>query len=371
MGLWPDIDVSRWAGTKRSLHLYTQMLGKMKLARAPMEPNWMFTRLLLTPRGVTTGFIPWAGESFDASIDVFDSTIVLARSNGARATIPLLPVRTVADVYADVAVALEKLKVECAITPVPQEIPDTTPLDQDRRPSEYDPAAVLRWFQATTATADVFDEWRSHFFGRTGIQLWWGAFDFALILFNGRHVAAPIDRGYLMKYDLDAELMNVGLYYGDDKAAPFFYGYIYPEPPGAEKLPVATERGRMVGATPRMGTAVRGSAPRRRSSCGHPHLRRLDLRAVLRSRGLESSGVELQSAAFSELAAHERMTAMLKPGDRVYIDGTKEEGTVKEVHPHEVVVRVATAEGHELRKYTYEDLRLDPTLGEVSKFVDH
>jgi hypothetical protein len=62
---------------------------------------------------------------------------------------------------------------------------------------------------------------------------------------------------------------------------------------------------------------------------------------------------------------------MLKAGDHVFIDGTSEEGTVKEVHPHEVVVRVATADGHEIRKYTYEDLRLDPTLGEVSKYVDH
>ena len=93
-------------------------------------------------------------------------------------------------------------------------------------------------FRVSTATSGIFDRWRAHFFGRNGIQLWWGAFDLALILFNGRHVPPPLDRGYLMKYDLDAALMNAGLYFGDDQNAPFFYGYIYPQPDGAPLLPI-------------------------------------------------------------------------------------------------------------------------------------
>ncbi|MFZ0033147.1 MAG: DUF5996 family protein [Candidatus Cybelea sp.] len=238
-GSWPDVAVSRWAGTKRSLHLYAQMLGKIKLAVAPLQPNWMFTALHLSPRGVTTGTIPWRGSSFDATIDVFDSEIVLSRSNGAHATVSLVPVHTVAEVYAKLTDALATLGVDCTISTTPQELPDTTPFDEDRRASEYDAAAVRRWFASATAVSGVFDGWRSHFFGRSGVQLWWGALDVALMLFNGRHVAPPADRGYLMKYDLDAELMNVGLYYGDEKTAPFFYGYIYPEPADARSLPVA------------------------------------------------------------------------------------------------------------------------------------
>jgi Family of unknown function (DUF5996) len=236
--VWPDVDVSRWAGTKRSLHLYAQMLGKIKLAMASIQPNWMFTRLLLTPRGLTTGFIPWRGSSFDATIDVFDSTIVFSHSNGARVIIPLVPCRTVAEVYADMTAALCALQIPCVISTVPQEVPDTTPMHEDRRPSEYEPEAVLRWFQACTATAGVFDEWRTHFFGRAGLQVWWGGLDVALILFSGRHVTAPTNRGYIMKYDLDAELMNVGLFFGDEKTPPFFYGYIYPQPAGAEGFPI-------------------------------------------------------------------------------------------------------------------------------------
>ena len=238
--VWPDIHVATWAGTKRSLHLYSQMLGKMRVALSATQPNWMFTRLHMTARGFSTGFIPFGRGSFQATLDVFDSTIVIARSDGEKRTIALVPVRTIAEVYEAVSRALLELRLTCYISPIPQEVPDTTPFNEDHRPSEYDPAAVQRWFNATTATATVFESWRSCFFGRSGLQLWWGAFDLALILFSGRRVTPPTDRGYLMKYDLDAELMNVGLYLGDEQNAPFFYGYIYPEPPNAATLPVAS-----------------------------------------------------------------------------------------------------------------------------------
>jgi Family of unknown function (DUF5996) len=235
---WPDLSVATWAGTKRSFHMYAQMLGKIRLALSPSQPNWMFTALNLSARGLTTGFIPWELSSIEASIDVFESHITLARSDGSRRHVELLPVRTVADVYADVSAALKALGVDCFITPVPQEVADTTRLDEDRRPSEYDPAAVLRCFRAFTATGSVFERWRARFFGRSGIQVWWGALDATLLLFSGKRVTPPVNRGYLLKYDLDAELMNVGLFLGDEKNAPTFYGYIFPEPPGAATLPV-------------------------------------------------------------------------------------------------------------------------------------
>lgn len=235
---WPDIRVAGWAGTKRSLHMYAQMLGKIRVALSPPQPNWMNTALYLTARGLTTGVVPCELSSLEARIDVYDSTIVVERSNGRRRNILLLEDRTVAEVYAELSAALKELDVICFVSPAPQEVPDTTPMDTDRRSSEYDPAAAQRWFHAFTSTAAVYERWRSRFFGRSGIQLWWGAFDLSLTLFNGEHAKAPSDRGYLFKYDLDAELMNIGLYLGDEKNAPFFFGYIYPQPEGAEGLPV-------------------------------------------------------------------------------------------------------------------------------------
>ena len=215
------------------------MLGKIRLALSPPQPNWMFTALYLSPRGLTTGFIPYEHDSVEVTLDVFDSRITISRSTGKRAHVELLPVQTVAEVYEQLSAGLGELDVVCRISPIPQEIPDTTPLNEDRRSREYDPVAVLRWFRAVTATTALFEDWRTQFFGRSGIQFWWGAFDATMMLFSGRKVPPPVDRGYLMKYDLDAELMNVGLYFGDDSTAPFFYGYIYPQPPGAERLAVS------------------------------------------------------------------------------------------------------------------------------------
>ncbi|HTV92035.1 MAG TPA: DUF5996 family protein [Verrucomicrobiae bacterium] len=237
-GPWHELDVSQWAPTKQSLQLYSQMLGKIRLALSPPQPNWMFTALYLNPRGLTTGSIPCDDSSIECLLDVHDSVIGVSKSDGRSRTIPLAPSRTVAQVYADLAAALEALNVECYISLVPQEIPDTTPLNDDRRVRAYDRAAALRWFQTYTALAGIFERWRSRFFGRSGVQVWWGAFDVALMLFSGKHVAPPSNRGYLLKYDLDAELMNVGLYLGDETTAPFLYGYIYPEPNGAPSLPI-------------------------------------------------------------------------------------------------------------------------------------
>jgi hypothetical protein len=88
----------------------------------------------------------------------------------------------------------------------------------------------------------VFEEFRSRFFGRSGIQFWWGSFDLALLLFTGKHAEAPVDRGYIMRYDLDAEHMNVGFWAGDDNApAPGFYGYLVPRPDGCETAPMEPE----------------------------------------------------------------------------------------------------------------------------------
>jgi hypothetical protein len=239
--VWPAVDVSTWAPTKKSFHLYAQMLGKLRVALSPVQPNWMFTALFLSARGLTTGPMPWRSTSVEASLDIFTSELIVERSTGDSRRIALLPVRTVAEIYAALQTALGDLGVACTISPIPQELPDTTPLPEDRRPAEYDPVAVLRWFQAATATATVFDEWRAPFFGRNGIQVWWGALDVALILFNGKHVTPPTDRGYIMKYDLDAELMAAGLYYGDETTAPFFYAYIFPQPANAERLPIVRD----------------------------------------------------------------------------------------------------------------------------------
>ena len=235
---WPELDVASWAPTKKSLHLYTQMLGKLRLALSPSQPNWMFTALQLTARGVTTGPLPYRAGTVQATLDVFASALIVETSDGRSEQVALVPARTVAAVFAALHDALAALDVDVTLTAIPQEVADVTPLDADTRPAAYEPAAVQRWFAVLSATAGVFEAARAPFFGRTGIQLWWGALDLALLLFSGKHVPAPTTRGYLLRYDLDAEMLNVGFYPGDEGGAPFFYGYNFPQPEGAPQLPV-------------------------------------------------------------------------------------------------------------------------------------
>jgi hypothetical protein len=214
------------------------MLGKLRLALAPAQPNFTFTSLALGPRGFTTGTMPVGLHSLAASLDVFDAMMSLEMSDGRVEQISLAEPRTVAGVFAGLHAALRRLGVDVTLSPIPQEVPDLTPLDTDERPAVFDTRDAQRWLTAMTATSAVFDRWRAHFFGRMSVQLWWGAFDFALLLFNGKHVEAPADRGYLLKYDLDAEMMNAGFYPGDDAQPAYFYGYIYPQPPACSDLPI-------------------------------------------------------------------------------------------------------------------------------------
>lgn len=238
---WPALDFAAWAPTKRSLHLYAQMLGKLRLALAPHQPNFMFTSLALTTRGFTTGVMPHGLRGVQASVDVFAMEMVLESSEGHVYRIPLAAPRTVAQVFAELRAALAALAVKVTLSPIPQEIPDQTPLDVDERPAVFEPLDAQRWLSVMSATNAVFERWRAHFFGRMGIQLWWGGFDFALLLFTGRHVEAPRDRGYLFKYDLDAEMMNVGFYPGDAANPPIFYGYIYPQPAECRTIAIAPQ----------------------------------------------------------------------------------------------------------------------------------
>lgn len=235
---WPPLDASSWAPTRRSLHLYAQMLGKLRLALSPHQPNFLFTALALTPRGFTTGVIPYDGRAIAVSVDVFSVEMTVESSDGARRSIALSEPCTVAHVFSELHGALAAAGVAVSLSPIPQEMADRTPLDVDLRPAVFDALDARRWHGALISIGGALDRWRSHFAGRMGVYLWWGALDLSLLLFSGEQIEAPRDRGYLLKYDLDAEMMNVGFYPGDAASPPIFYGYIVPQPDGCEALPI-------------------------------------------------------------------------------------------------------------------------------------
>ncbi len=232
---WPELPYEQWAGTRKTVQLYTQILGKMKLALAPVQPEWLAASLEVGARGLTTGAMPWGTASVEVSLDFVDHVLRMALSDGRFAEFSLADGPTVAAVWAWATGVLADLGVEADLWDKPQEVEDTTRMSTDTRPVEYDTDAVAQWWTVISAVRGVFDEWRSPFFGRTHVPFWWGAFDLAVLRFTGKKAVAPEDRGYIMRYDLDAEFMNAGFWPGDQSApGPIFYAYIYPKPPGCE-----------------------------------------------------------------------------------------------------------------------------------------
>jgi hypothetical protein len=238
-GMWPELPYEEWAATKKTLQMFTQMMGKARLALEPPQPEWLGACLYLGPRGFTTGPMPWHDGIVELTLDVFDGTMALALSDGRTRSIAITGGRCVADVWGDLVAAFADLGIDVELSVAPQEVPDTTPFSENRHDSTLDLAQAQRFLQVLSAVYGIFDEWRSTFFGRTGLQFWWGSFDLAILRFSGRHADAPDDRGYIMRYDLDAEFVNAGFWVGSDEApSAGFYAYIYPQPPGCAVAPI-------------------------------------------------------------------------------------------------------------------------------------
>lgn len=239
---WPELPYEEWAPTKKTLQMCAQMLGKLRLALAPPQPEWLNACLYLDARGFTTGAMPYKNRVAVAGIDVFDSAITVESSDGRRAVVPIGAGRCVAEVWEDFGSALADLEVEAGIWEKPQETEDVTPFSENRHDCVIDPEHAQRFHRLLCTIDGVFEEFRSTFFGRTSIQYWWGASDFAVLLFSGKHLTPPADRGYIMRYDLDAEHLNAGFWPGDESSPhASFYGYIVPRPPECEAMPMQPE----------------------------------------------------------------------------------------------------------------------------------
>ena len=235
LDMWPALPYEQWAATKKTLHMYAQILGKARLALAPPQPEWLHASLHLDARGLSTGAMPWRDRLVDMTIDARESLLRIRVSDGRARAVPLGGGRCVADVWRDLQAALGDLGIALDIWEVPQEVPEPTAFSRDRHDCVFDAAQAQRFLAAAASVQGVLEEFRSRFFGRSGVQFWWGSFDLTVLLFSGRKVEAPSDRGYIMRYDLDAEHLNAGFWPGaDDAPQPGFYGYLVPRPSGCE-----------------------------------------------------------------------------------------------------------------------------------------
>ena len=235
---WPELALAQWQDTYATLHMWTQIVGKTRLALAPMQNHWWQIALYVTPRGLTTSAMPYGGRSLAADFDFLDHTLWLRTSDGATRARPLVA-RPVADFYAEYVATLRALGVEVALKPSPVEVPVAIPFAEDREHAAYDAGAVNRCWRILLQTDRVLKRFRGRFLGKASpVHFFWGSFDLAATRFSGRQAprhggGAPNCPDYVMVEAYSHECSSCGFWPGAGPIAePAFYAYAYPEPVG-------------------------------------------------------------------------------------------------------------------------------------------
>jgi hypothetical protein len=242
--VWPELPYAQWRDTQATLQLWTQIVGKIRLAQTPwLNHSWHVT-LYVTSRGLTTSPIPHGGRSFEIEFDFIAQQLVINVSDGGSRTIALEP-RTVADFHTAVTTALNELGVPVRINEYPCEIAGATRFSEDRLHSAYDGERALRFWRALVQIDRVFKQFRTGFIGKASpVHFFWGSFDLAVTRFSGRRAppftgTAPGLDAAVMQEAYSHEVSSAGFWPGGngiDYAA--FYSYAYPTPAQFKNCPV-------------------------------------------------------------------------------------------------------------------------------------
>jgi hypothetical protein len=218
--------------------MYTQVVGKLRLALCPFEPQWGNVPLHLTARGLSTTPVPLEGRSFDAELDLVDHGLTVRTSDGGTTRRPLGG--PVADFYRGLMDDLATLGLEPAISVLPSEVPDPIPFPDDRVHHTYDPEYANRFWRVLSRIDPIFKEHRARFGGRTSlVHFFWGTFDLALTRYSGARASPSPNADLIRRLAGNVEQIAGGWWPGDERhPLPAFYAYAYPEPPGIERAPI-------------------------------------------------------------------------------------------------------------------------------------
>ena len=234
---WPSLAYDDWRDSCATLHLYTQIVGKIRMAKTPAVNHWWHVPLYLTSRGLTTSPVPDRGRTFEIEFDFIDHELRIATSDGGRSGLALAP-RSVADFYAEVIRRLGALGIDARIWTTPCELPDPIPFEQDRQHAAYDAEAVHRFWQVLLRADQALKACRGGFIGKASpVHFFWGSFDLAVTRFSGRpapvHPGGPNVADSVTREAYSHEVSSCGFWPGDGGfGQPAFYSYAYPEPAG-------------------------------------------------------------------------------------------------------------------------------------------
>ncbi len=242
---WPELTLTEWDGTRQTLHLWTQVVGKVRLALEPMVNHWWQVPLYVSARGLTTSLMHAGARGLEIEFDFIRHTLDLRTSDGQSRAVPLEP-RSVASFYEETMAALDDLGVHVHVLARPVELPEAIPFARDTTHAAYDPAAAHRFWLALVQAHRVMTVFRGRFVGKASpVHFFWGADDLAASRFSGRRApthpgGVPNCADWVQQMAYSHEVSSCGFWPGGSTEGSF-YSYAYPEPGGFAEWHVAPD----------------------------------------------------------------------------------------------------------------------------------
>jgi hypothetical protein len=236
---WPSLHWAEWQKTADTLHMWTQIVGKTRLALAPLQAHWWNVPLYVSARGLNTSAMPYGSEFLEITFDFVSHELRFAMSTGARLSTPLRA-QSVADFYAEYQRSLAALGVTVNIHGVPVEVPHPIPFSEDVEHASYDPHAAHRFWRVLMHADRVFQQFSSRFLGKVSpVHFFWGSFDLAVTRFSGRPAPPRAGADKVTREAYSREVISAGFWPGNGGfGESAFYCYSAPAPKGFESAPV-------------------------------------------------------------------------------------------------------------------------------------
>ncbi len=231
--VWPDLPLEEWQDTKDTLHMWTQVVGKIRLAQTPLVNHWWNVPLYVTSRGLTTSAMPYDDRTFEIDFDFIDHQLIIKCSDGAEKSLALSP-RSVADFYEEVMQALHSLDLEVKIWTTPVEVENPVPFEQDHKHASYNAEYANRFWRILVQADKVLQEFRARYIGKVSpVHFFWGSFDLAVTRFSGKRAPEREGADAVTREAYSHEAISHGFWPGGDAIPePAFYSYTAPEPAG-------------------------------------------------------------------------------------------------------------------------------------------
>jgi hypothetical protein len=235
--VWPALPLDAWTDTYATLHMWSQIVGKIRLMSAPPVNHWWHCALHLSANGLTTTAVPYKDKLFEIEFDFIEHKLFIRTSDKVTKTLPLGP-RSVADFYQELMSTLKSLGIEVPIFTKPQEVPNPIPFEKDTQHASYDPNYANRFWRVLAHTAVVFEEFRGRFIGKCSpVNFYWGSFDLAVTRFSGRPAPERPGADLITREAYSHECISAGFWPGAGFTGPAYYSYTAPAPPQLERAP--------------------------------------------------------------------------------------------------------------------------------------